>query len=127
MVVEHAFAAADDQVLICTAKRASKDEFALLLSHKPSDNISRFQIEELDFIVSHVDKHVSRVPADVDTRHLRCDFDLVLEHMGHIIVDCDLCLGRDCDHTLSVWRDHASLYSMIHILPAVVLLAFRSP
>lgn len=63
------FTAANDKVLISATKGTAKDEFALLLAHESPNDIRRIQIKQLNFVVSHVDKDVSGVAADVYTSH----------------------------------------------------------
>ena len=91
------FATADDQVFVGPAECAPDDEFRLPLPKEPPHKIRSLNIDELDFVLGHVDEHVSRVAADADAGHLRPQDDTVQLFSGHEIVDEYLLVGRDGD------------------------------
>ena len=91
------FATADDQVFVRAAECTSNDEFRLPLPKEPPHKIRSLNIDELDFVLGHVDEHVSRVAADADASHLRPQDDTVQLFSGHEIVDEYLLVGRDGD------------------------------
>ena len=68
-LVRGTFTAADDELLVCTAKAASDDKFALFLSKESPNDLAVSKIDQLNLIIGHIDQHVSRILANADTSH----------------------------------------------------------
>ena len=91
------FATADDQILVRATKRTPNDKFRLPLPQESPYKIRSLNIDELNFVLSHVDEHVSRVAADADAGHLRPQDNAVQLFSRHEVVDEYLHVGRDGD------------------------------
>ena len=105
--------ATNNKILVGTAERASNHVISLFLPKKPPHYLSRLDLNQLDFIISHIDEHISRVLADANAGHFGFQQDAVLFFPSHEVVYKYLPFGRDSDKPLPVGRDGTIRYSIV--------------
>lgn len=115
-----------DQIIISATETAPDDKAALFLPKISPHNVRGLDINQVDFVVCHVDEHVFRVSTYAEAGHFLLHHDAVFFLAVLEIVDCDLDIRGYGDEALSVGGDGAVLYSLLD-RPGVEPTAFNGP
>lgn len=113
MFGELTLAATDHEVLTGPAKCTADHKFALFLTSESPDNISGFQIDQLDLALRQVHEYVFRVPADGYRGSLAWKREAVVFFVSAKIENVDIGFGIDGDQSSAVRADRAICYPEI--------------